>query len=452
MNIIRNPNRARINCLGEQKLLDNIEYKPLVYTTKVDVDNGLLLYNNLTDMLVLLSSEEIEAIEKADINNPVFKELYKNWYFIPDNVNHSNICKKLDKFMTLLTNKIDGTAITTYIIFPTTDCNARCFYCYEKNVKKYHMTEQTAIDVAKFIIKKSCGKKVRLHWFGGEPLYNSKAIDIITSVLGENSIDYISSMISNGYLFDKDLIEKSVNLWNLKRVQITLDGTEEKYNAIKNYIYPNVNAFERVISNIQMLLDSGVYVNIRMNMDNHNYENLYELVSYIFEKFSDYKNISMYSQMLFDESTEKHMNRTADEKINLFKKHQILNEHINEYKIKEKNTLKGYLKNQQCMADKPSATTILPDGHLGKCEHFSDKYFWGSIYSDEIAQENIDLFRKRVATDERCDNCPVLPACLHHIDICPHMKKCNDTLQQSHFENVRNRIINTYEEWKKTNR
>lgn len=450
MKIIRQANSMRINCLGKQEFKDNNEYRPLVYTTKVDVEDGLLIYNNLTDELVLLSPDEKEAIEKADFSNSTYRALVESWYFCTKDYNDSETCRQLDTFMSFLTENVQGTAITNYTIFPTTDCNARCFYCYEKNIRKYHMTEQTAVDVAKFIIEKSKGKRIRLHWFGGEPLYNSKAIDTITTILRENSVEFISSMISNGYLFDEELIEKAVSLWNLKRVQITLDGTEEKYNAIKNYIYPNVNAFQRVISNIEMLLKSGVLVPIRMNMDNHNYENLFELVDFLLDKFSGYENFSMYSQMLFDESTEKHMNRTVNERNTVFINNQILNSRIKENKRQENKTLKGYLRNQQCMADKPSATTITPDGNLGKCEHFSDKYFWGNIYSDNVNEENILRFKKRVSPTEKCLICPVMPACLHHLDICPDMPQCNDTLQRSHFDLLKTRILNTYKEWKNT--
>jgi UTP--glucose-1-phosphate uridylyltransferase len=87
-------------------------------------------------------------------------------------------------------------------------------------------------------------------------------------------------MTSNGYLFDEKLVTKAVHSWNLEDIQITLDGTENVYNKTKNYIYKNTNAFKRVIDNIGLLLKAGVRVMIRLNIGEHNKEDLYELVKY----------------------------------------------------------------------------------------------------------------------------------------------------------------------------
>jgi sulfatase maturation enzyme AslB (radical SAM superfamily) len=40
-------------------------------------------------------------------------------------------------------------------------------------------------------------------------------------------------MISNGILFNEKNIVKARELWHLKNVQITLDGTESSYEQIK---------------------------------------------------------------------------------------------------------------------------------------------------------------------------------------------------------------------------
>ena len=96
------------------------------------------------------------------------------------------------------------------------------------------MNEDTAEAVAKFIIKSYNGKKVSIQWFGGEPLCNISAIDKICTYLTEHKISYKSTMTTNGYLFDNEVVKKSVDVWNLQSVQITLDGLAETYNKVKN--------------------------------------------------------------------------------------------------------------------------------------------------------------------------------------------------------------------------
>ena len=108
-------------------------------------------------------------------------------------------------------------------------------------------------------------------------------------------------MISNGYLFDDNLIKTAKEDWNLQNVQITLDGTEEIYNKTKNYIYKNdENPFKRVINNIHKLAYNKISVSIRMNCDKHNFEDLIKLVHYLHEEFKGNDLVSMYVWPIFE--------------------------------------------------------------------------------------------------------------------------------------------------------
>ncbi len=164
--------------------------------------------------------------------------------------------------------------ITDYTIFTTTDCNARCFYCFEKNAARIPMSPGSAEKTAGFIAGHCGGNEVSISWFGGEPLYNMEAIDIICRGLRERGIPFNSKIVSNGYLFDREIIGRAKVDWELRSVQITLDGTEDVYNKAKAYIYKGVNAFRRVIGNIHLLLDAGIAVDIRLNIDTYNADNL----------------------------------------------------------------------------------------------------------------------------------------------------------------------------------
>ena len=49
------------------------------------------------------------------------------------------------------------------------------------------------------------------------------------------------------------------------------------------------------------------------------------------------------------------------------------------------------IKYAQCMADNDSSMAITPDGHIGKCEHFSEDYFVGSIYDKNLKYTKISI-------------------------------------------------------------
>ena len=448
MTIIRNAATAQINSLGVQKVDKNKEYRLISYSMPVQTEDGLLLYNNLTDELVLLDSSEQDILDKKNIESKVFINLIEKWYLVPVDYDDLKLCVQVNDFMRFLYEiQEHNKPITEYTILPTTDCNARCFYCYELGRSRINMTDTIASDVADYIIKSCKGEKVTFRWFGGEPLYNLKAIDIICSKLKASGIEYSSGMISNGYLFDKETVEKAINLWNLQQVQITLDGTEEIYNRCKAFIYKDVNPYKIVLENIEMLLQTGIHVKIRMNADDHNMHDLFKLTDILHENYGKYSNISVYSQLIF-EDTGNNKQRSQEKKDIILKEHGKLLEHIKKRGFLTKYTLDGYLRFRQCMADNPRATTILPDGHLGRCEHFSESHFWGSIYSDEKDYDVINLFKKVKTLPSECDYCPIRPACIQ-LEMCPDLpKSCTESIRKSYIVNTTNRIFNTYIEYK----
>lgn len=449
MKIIKNAEIAESSCLGEQNIDFSKKYRPINYSMRVKTDDGLLLYNNLTSELVLLTEDDQTAVDELDLSSNVLKTLIKKWFYVPEEHDDVELCNQVSSFMHLIYDAdfySSDKPITEYTVLTTTDCNARCFYCYEAGRKRISMTEKVAYDAADFIIKSCKGKEVSFRWFGGEPLYNSNAIDIICKKLSDSGIKYKSRMVSNGYLFDDKLIKKAVELWKLENVQVTLDGTEEVYNRCKAYIYnDDMSPYKRVITNIGLLLNAGVGVKVRMNADEHNFEDLFTLTDALYENFGTYKIFKVYSHLIFEDETNK---RSEDRRIEVFRKQAELSNYITEKGFSVKYTLKDYLRYSQCMADNSGATVILPDGNLGKCEHFSDSGFWGNIYSSEKNYENIEYFKRTRAFSSECDNCPVRPACIR-LENCPDMpKECNELYRGSYIINTENRIKNTYEEHK----
>ena len=236
--------------VGRQKRVDGERYRLMTYVVQQPVTDGLLLYNTLTCSMVLLQPDEA-----ADITAQ--RELIDRWFLVPQGHDDRKLCRQVRQMVALL--KPAAKTISTYIILPTTGCNARCFYCFEKGTKSVSMTAETASKVVHYIVAHRGDEEVSLKWFGGEPLVNAKVIDQICTELREQGVPFRSIMTSNGYLFDADKVQRAKDLWQLRRVQITLDGTEQTYNRVKAYVYQGVNAFERVLQNIGMLIATGIF-------------------------------------------------------------------------------------------------------------------------------------------------------------------------------------------------
>ena len=277
MEILMQPNLRVMANIGEQAVFANKDYRFMKHCLITDVDNGKLIFNGLTRALIFLRNDEINSI--GNINQYDF--LYKYYFLVSEDFNEEEV---VDRIRENLKTPIDDLYLDhpeQFTILTTTKCNARCFYCYElPTKKKHHMTEETAIKVGNYIVKVADrSKRINMHWFGGEPLFNMKVIDTITQIVRENGQQYTTTFTTNGYLFDKDLVLKAKNIWNTVHMQITLDGTEEIYNKVKNYIHKDpISPYKKVLNNIAMLLNNGIAVTVRMNLDFHNAENLKVLV------------------------------------------------------------------------------------------------------------------------------------------------------------------------------
>jgi len=412
-------------------------YRKQPFCVRADVKSetdSAVLYNTLSGEILTLSAEE-DALWTSAPNDgitedkPFWKLLAAHDFIVPEDTDMMSVLEKGRSQAQAVVGRLDSfiSGTYSYVILTTTDCNARCFYCYEKGRSRIPMNSGTALRTAKFIEKnfRRNGRKVSIQWFGGEPLYNTEAIRIICGYLTDKGVPFSSSMISNGYLLTEDIQKEAAKEWHLERVQITLDGTEDTYNRCKSFIYPSSegSAFRRVMDNILSTARNGIKVSIRMNVDSHNFENLMELTGLLAEKTAEDEllrgNISVYSHPLFDgEAHPKSENRSekvAAYDIALTQRTQELG--ISGHDFKRGDVVKNGLEIHFCMVDSPFSLTILPDGHLGKCEHFTEDHFVGDL-EEGINPEAIRQINGFKAYRDECRTCPFPPICLK-AGICP---------------------------------
>ena len=405
--------------IGQQKRAGDQQYRLITYVVQQPVDDGLLLYNTLTCSMVLLTPDEA-----ADITAQ--RELIDRWFLVPQEHDDRKLCRQVRQMAALLTPA--PKVVTTYTILTTTGCNARCFYCYEQGTKPVTMSAETASRVARYIVAHRGSETVRISWFGGEPLVNAKVIDLICTELNGQGVPFRSEMITNGYLMDADMVQRAKNLWQLQKVQITLDGTEQTYNRVKAYVYQGVNAFERVLENIGQLIAVGIRVLIRLNVDKHNIGEMAELAELLHQHFGSNEHLSVYSHELFGE-------RTPEDNATLFAQRMQLEQQIAKHGILRIKELPKDIHLNQCMADNDGSVVIAPDGHLGKCEHFIDREFFGHIDSEERNEAILRKFKERRADIEACATCPFYPQC-YRLVMCENDFGCTPETRQGGMHNM----------------
>ena len=413
-------------------------YRPLHYCVEQPVEGGMLLFNLLTRELVLLTAEEYA-------HRDGLAELKDRWFLVPEDAKEQEYA---DLVKWVLSNRQKKTKnITGYTIFPTTDCNARCFYCFELGRSRIPMNEETARKTVQYIKAHCGGEKVSIRWFGGEPLFNQMAIETICTGLREANVVYNSSMVSNGYLFHEETIKKAAEQWNLKWVQITLDGTEAVYNKTKAFIYKDGSAYQKVLTNIGLLLDAGVIVQIRLNMDLYNAENLLELVEELSNRFSGKKGLRVYAHHIFDGDKPMAGMHTDEEWEKRDAALQRLQEAIAACGLSGKGGISKNLKMNFCMADSGRSVTILPDGNIGLCEHFSESEFIGHIEQEGFDLAVVNSWKERIPEISECAACFTYPDCVQ-LKKCASGSVCFRQLRQEQLRKTKQQMKNEYEKWR----
>lgn len=412
----------------------------MTYVVRQPMADGMLLFHTLTRELVLLTPEEYASPDGID-------ELRQRWFRVSNTLRDKDFADQV-RFV-VDTMRAEPEHITSYSVFTTTDCNARCFYCFELGRSRITMSVKTAHKAANYIATHCGDNKVALHWFGGEPLLNKQVIDVICADLDEMGVTYRSDMMSNGLLFDEQTVERATERWALRKVQITLDGTEEVYNRCKAFVDAGMHSpYQAVMSNIEALLNAQVKVAIRLNMDAHNEGDLFALVDELRARFEGREGLSVYSHVLFEFAGCEELERSDEDRRKLYEKQWLLWDKLSEAGFMRAGGLAKTLPTNHCMADSGRCLTILPEGQLGLCDHYSEDNFVGNLDIDELDAQTVTSFRQRRGQIDACEDCFMYPECVR-LEKCPESAECFPETREQALRRMQTAMDATYEAWLK---
>lgn len=169
-------------------------------------------------------------------------------------------------------------------IIPTYECNFQCTYCYEEyyNARKKGTMNKTMVDKIFSTLEKLDGEvDSNIGLFGGEPLL-SRNEDLIRYIVHTGSqYGYHFYAASNG--FDIEYFDDILNPANIFMVQTTLDGTSEYHNLVR-YFIGKKPTFDKIVQNVNRLLQNNVKVTIRTNVSKRNLDELPKLIEFYYEQ------------------------------------------------------------------------------------------------------------------------------------------------------------------------
>ena len=251
-----------------------------------------ITYNSASGAIIAGWSEH----QSIDLLSTDVIMLVQNGFLVPKDCNEfENITSEL---------KVKGKSnINFFTIIPTTACNARCFYCYEDEYYKQTISDRKISFLVNYIAKEVENQNsFTLDWYGGEPLMCVEIIDDIISKLSKKKVfdnrDWNSSITTNATLFDDELIEHAVNVSKLSIAHITIDGTEQQHNERKRVHFNGKSAYRATWNAIFKLLQKGVYVNLRVHLDNNNKSSIREILDDILP-FFEFEYFHLFPTFLF---------------------------------------------------------------------------------------------------------------------------------------------------------
>lgn len=410
---------------GQQRAGEDKRYRLMRYALRMDHDGRVLLHNVVTGRLVVLDQTEADMLGTLPAAfRPEMEPLITGHFLIPEDYDEHRQVVNLRHILQCLDTAGHCPGITTYTILTTTACNARCYYCFEHGAKTVTMTEETAGDVVRFILS-HCGpeKKVFLTWFGGEPTLTPDRIDQICLGLREGGVTFESTLVTNGYLLDRETVAKARDLWCLTQVQICVDGTEEKHNRIKAYVNAVDSPYQRVFRNTAYLLEAGIRVNLRMNFDLGNVEDFLPFMEEVKQRLSPSPLLSVSAHPIIGTFRNQEGEIPHGSEAWFEEKIVQLAEIAEGAGLSHRKPRLPSLNYRECMASRDFAVTITPEGALVRCpEQFGEDQIVGSLREGVTNRQRTEAWKK-AADSERCAACVMFPLC-HFPANCLTSKLC----------------------------
>ena len=238
-------------------------------------EDEFLLYNPITKTADIIDYEVIQALfDPEKLSEDVFAFLKR----------HGHLTEKSEADLERAAAEEYQAAFARFsaqpqsYLIPTYNCNMRCIYCYEKDLRreKKVMDEKTLESFFQ-AMESTSSQDVLL--YGGEPLQTMTKPIVEQAAFRCEEMGYSLSVCSNGLelMAFNDIIDV------FSSIMITLDGIEPVQNSRRPQPGRS-NSFNKVVENISYVIGLGKPLTVSVNADAHNINELPALADFIISK------------------------------------------------------------------------------------------------------------------------------------------------------------------------
>lgn len=379
------------------------------------------MWNTYSGALLKLDKsgqEYIHSFSGFDDGSGEFKLLNANGFIVFEQIDEfGRVCFEEKQALTSL-----EPYEMRFVIAVGMGCNYDCWYCFEKGVKSIiNMTPEIANMVSEYICQQlknnPNAKKIKIGWFGGEPLLYTDIIEIISNRLikytVQNSIVYSAKLVTNGRLLDTKALQLLQDLC-VEEFQITIDGTKDLYCKSKNATSED---FKCVIDNICYVAEktNNIKLLIRLNIANNDVKEAISTTDYLFSQCGLLGKTRI--NFAFVRDFTKPSNVTQEAYANYVHDYfQWLDYIIKNYGMSAVKVNFPVRRHTSCGLTRATVLCIGPSGEFYKCERrigdhskIIGNVSHGRFYNDvELAyQATVDSQSKK-----QCAQCSYVPVCM----------------------------------------
>lgn len=371
-----------------------MKYKSSKYNIKV---NDNTIYNTWHCKFVTTQYTN-ELCDSTYIWITIPEELKRERFIVPEMLDETGtMLSRVEKI-----RQEEKPKYVQYTICTTMKCNMSCEYCFEKEKGNYTLTEKQEGLILDYIQREITNNEnlnfIEIRWFGGEPLLNIDSIERISrtliSICAEKGIKYNAFMYSNVLLLTEDLSQWLYEECNVRKVVISVDGFEERYNRIR---HTEKGTLEKVIRNIETAKQE---ISCHLQVDKENVDEIFRLCDYLKERIKkDNVNYQVYSIR----GTEKSL--TDKEYVEI---RERFNEKQGIVTLYEKNRI-------GCAYCQRKSVIFVADGYLYRCDnHIGDNIRAIGTLEQGLYEESkiTGQFIKNIFRREECRDCAYLPKCV----------------------------------------
>ena len=277
-----------------------MEYIKSKYLFPVDrvLPNGThvcLLFSGRTGKNILVSQDAYDKIMANRVNllpDSLKETLIQNKVLVLSSENELAEVNRENKEL-MSQDKKDRLYIS---IQPTASCQLACDYCGQHHSKKF--LDDRHIDaiiqrVERKLNQSATFKTLEIGWFGGEPLCALRNMRILNShlkrIANSHGIQYIGHITTNGYALSAKMYEELKDSFNIKRIEITIDGCKEFHDK-RRVTCTGKGSFDIIFHNLESIVSSDSYdfqqcpISVRCNVDERNVEGVSPLLRLFVEK------------------------------------------------------------------------------------------------------------------------------------------------------------------------